>query len=58
MRRKFGDSKISQEGDFVCPQTLFAVDLHSQWIQILQNTFANSNKTLRKSKKGLLRTAF
>ena len=63
MRRKFGDRKIFRktegpEGDFVGPQTLFAWDLHSQLMQTLQNTLqlfygnkANSNKTLRKSKK-------
>ena len=44
MRRQFEDRKISRrtegpEGDFVGPQTLFAWDLHSQWMQTLQNTF-------------------
>ena len=46
MRRQFGDSKISRwtegpEGDFVGTQTLFAWDLHSQWIQTIQNTIQN-----------------
>ena len=57
MQRESGDPS----GDFVGPQTLFAWDLHSQWMQTLQNTYgnqANSNKTLRKSKKGSVRTAF
>ena len=43
MRRQFGDRKISRrtegpEGDFVGPQTLFAWDLHSQWMETLLNT--------------------
>ena len=44
MQREFGDRKISRmtegpEGDFVGPQTLFAWDLHSKWMQTLQRIF-------------------
>ena len=30
---------LGPEGDFVGPQTLFAWDLHSQWMQTIQITF-------------------
>ena len=39
-KRVWGPQNLSKpEGDFVGPQTLFAWDLHSQWMQTLQNTF-------------------
>ena len=62
MRRQLGDRKISRrtegpEGDFVGPQTLFAWDLHSYWMQILQSILqlfygneANSDKPLKNQK--------
>ena len=51
MRRQFGDRKK----DFVGPQTLFAWDLHSQWMQTLLQLFYGNKAN---SKKGLVRTAF